>query len=224
MENNSPGGALHLVSHALCPYVQRAVIVLSEKGIPHKRTYVDLVDPPAWFRTLSPLGRVPLLQVYNEVLFESAVICEYLEDTHAPALHPAEPLQRAKHRAWMEFGSTILDDIWSFYSTPDQPTLEQQARKLREKFNKLEQQLGQGPYFSGASFCMVDVVFAPIFRYFDVLDAIADFGIFEGLQKVPLWRKALSQRESVKNAVAENYPQQLRDFFKSLKSTIAAMA
>ena len=53
---------LHLISHHLCPYVQRAVIVLDEKNIPHRRTYIDLADKPAWFAALSPLGRVPVLQ------------------------------------------------------------------------------------------------------------------------------------------------------------------
>jgi glutathione S-transferase len=41
---------LELVSHHLCPYVQRAAIVLDEKGIAFDRTYVDLADKPDWFR------------------------------------------------------------------------------------------------------------------------------------------------------------------------------
>ena len=90
---------LELVSHALCPYVQRAVIALTEKGVAHKRTTIDLADKPAWFAAISPLGRVPLLRVSSAdgskaVLFESAVICEYLEDTGPHPLHPADPLAR----------------------------------------------------------------------------------------------------------------------------------
>jgi glutathione S-transferase len=47
------------------------------------------------------------------VLFESAVICEFVEETQpGPKLHPEDALDRAKHRAWMEFGSAILADIW----------------------------------------------------------------------------------------------------------------
>src|SRR6185295_20138660 len=79
---------LTLVSHRLCPYVQRAAIALAEKGVPFTRRDVDLANKPDWFKAISPLGKVPLLQVDNEVLFESAVIVEYLEETQAPALHP----------------------------------------------------------------------------------------------------------------------------------------
>ncbi|MEO7578705.1 MAG: glutathione S-transferase N-terminal domain-containing protein, partial [Massilia sp.] len=90
---------LTLVSHVLCPYVQRAVIVLKEKGVDFERIDIDLADKPAWFLALSPLGKTPLLMIGDQVIFESAVICEYLEDTQAPALHPADPLGRARHRA-----------------------------------------------------------------------------------------------------------------------------
>jgi glutathione S-transferase len=67
---------------------------------------------------------VPLLRVDGEVLFESAVICEYLDETHGPRLHPDDPLERARHRAWMEFGSSILADIAGFYTAPDEDDLD----------------------------------------------------------------------------------------------------
>jgi len=70
---------LTLVSFDLCPYVQRAAIALAEKGVPFERRDVDLANKPDWFEAISPLGKVPLLQVDDEVLFESAVIVEYLE-------------------------------------------------------------------------------------------------------------------------------------------------
>ena len=111
-----------LISFDLCPYVQRAAIALVEKGVPFERRTVDLADKPEWFRALSPLGKVPLLQVGDAVLFESTVIVEYLEDTQAPSLHPADPLIRARHRAWMEFGSSILADIWTIETTPERPS------------------------------------------------------------------------------------------------------
>ena len=68
---------LVLVSHTLCPYVQRAMIVLAEKQADHQRIYIDLKDKPAWFREISPLGKVPVLIVDKEPVFESAVICEF---------------------------------------------------------------------------------------------------------------------------------------------------
>ena len=68
---------LTLVSHHLCPYVQRAVIALTEKQVPFERIDVDLAAKPAWFTAISPLGKVPLLRVGDAtVIFESAVILE----------------------------------------------------------------------------------------------------------------------------------------------------
>jgi glutathione S-transferase len=111
---------LELISHHLCPYVQRAVITLLEKEIPCDRTYIDLANKPDWFQPLSPSGKVPLLKVshatHDDILFESAVICEYLDEITPGSLHPAEPLERAKHRAWIEFGSGILSTIVGLYN------------------------------------------------------------------------------------------------------------
>jgi len=58
--------ALTLVSHHLCPYVQRAAIAFSEKNVPFERIHVDLSNDPHRLRALSPLGKVPLLRVAQD--------------------------------------------------------------------------------------------------------------------------------------------------------------
>ena len=90
---------LTLVSHTLCPYVQRAVIALTEKGVPFERKDVDLSNKPDWFKKISPLGKTPVLVVGEQPIFESAVIAEYLEETAPNPLHPKDALARADHRA-----------------------------------------------------------------------------------------------------------------------------
>jgi glutathione S-transferase len=213
---------LELVSHHLCPYVQRAAIALAEKGVPFTRTYIDLDHKPAWFTEISPLGKVPLLRVDGEVIFESAVILEYLEDTQTPALHPADALQRARHRGWIEFGSSVLADVWGFEIAADEDALQQKQAALRAKFERIEQVLGNGSYFAGERFSLVDAVFGPVFRYWDVFDGIADFGTFEGLPKVQAWRRALSGRASVRDAVVPDYAERLRTFLIGRDGALAA--
>jgi glutathione S-transferase len=209
---------LTLISHHLCPYVQRAAIALAEKGVPFERRYVDLAAKPDWFTAISPLGKVPLLIVKQDdgtdaVLFESAAICEYLEDTQpGAALHPADPLTRAQHRGWIEFGSSVLSDLWGFETAKDALNYESKRKALIGKFDRVEAELGDGPFFAGAAFSLVDAVFAPIFRYFDVFDAIAPSGVFEGLSRVTAWRKALSARQSVREAVTGDYGDRLKVF------------
>ncbi|RTD85997.1 glutathione S-transferase family protein [Variovorax atrisoli] len=222
--------SLTLVSHLLCPYVQRAAIALREKNVPFERIVIDLANKPQWFLDISPLGKVPLLKVRRPeggeaVLFESNVICEYLEETQPGArLHPEDALTRAQHRAWMEFGSAILGDLWGYETTQDAAVFEQKRQALLAKFQRVEAALGEGPYFAGGSFNLVDAVFAPVFRYFEVFDAISDSHIFDSLPKVDAWRKALAVRPSVREAVVPEYPQHLMEFLKRHQAHLLTLA
>lgn len=205
---------LTLVSFDLCPYVQRAAIVLREKGVPYDRIDVDLANKPEWFKAISPLGKVPLLKVHDEVLFESAVIAEYIEETHGPALHPADPLIKARHRAWIEFASSILADIWTVETTHDHAQFGAKIATLKDKFARVEAELDTRPFFAGERFSLVDAAFAPVFRYFDVFDRIRDLGVFDRLPKIQSWRAALAARESVAGAVVPDYPERLMRFLR----------
>src|SRR3954470_15916329 len=118
---------LKLVSHKLCPYVQRAVVSLTEKGVPFERIDVDLSNKPDWFLKVSPLGKTPVLLVGEHAIFESAVILEYLEETQPKPLHPADALRRAEHRAFIEYGSAVLNDIAGLYSAPDEAAFKAKA-------------------------------------------------------------------------------------------------
>lgn len=221
---------LTLVSHALCPYVQRAAIALLEKGAAFERVTIDLSNKPGWFAEISPLGKVPLLRVRREngteaVLFESSVICEYIEETQAgPSLHPDDPLERARHRAWMEFASAALGDIWRLETAAEVEPFETARQALAAKFIRIEAALGEGPYFSGNRFGLVDAAFAPIFRYFELFDGLVDLRAFEGAPKVRAWRQALSARPSVKAAVGADYPDLLLAFLERRDAHLLKMA
>jgi len=212
---------LTLISHALCPYVQRAAIVLMEKGIAFERRDVDLKNKPQWFVEISPLGKTPVLKVGNDAIFESAVICEFLDETYRPRLHPAQALERAQHRSWMEFGSALLNAIGAFYNAADPAALAARASEIRSRLAQLERVLGPGPYFAGEAFSIVDAVFGPVFRYFDVFETIEDFGFFDGLNKVTAWRDALSGRDSVRRAVHPDYPELLKQFLCDRRSELS---
>ena len=108
---------LTLVSHELCPYVQRAAIALDEKGVAFERVNVDLAVKPDWFLAISPLGKVPLLKVGDAVIFESAVILEYLEETEA---QPAASRRSAARGRSIAPGSSSARRSWptSGASTP----------------------------------------------------------------------------------------------------------
>jgi len=213
---------LKLISHKLCPYVQRAVIALAEKGVPFERIDIDLANKPDWFLRVSPLGKTPVLLVGDHAIFESAVILEYLEETQANPLHPADALRRAEHRSFIEFGSAILNDIAGLYAASDEAAFTARALQLKQRFERLEARL-VGPWFDGETFSLVDAVFGPVFRYFDVFDEIGDFGILGAKPKVARWRQNLAARASVRSAVSADYPALLRDFIDRRRSYLSQL-
>lgn len=221
---------LTLVSHDLCPYVQRAAISLREKDVGFERIDIDLANKPDWFKAISPLGKVPLLRVRHDdeetVIFESAVILEFLEETEANPLHPADPRARARHRAWIEFGSAILNAIARFYSANTESSFESETKALSGMFVRVEAALtgnGLGPWFDGELFSLVDAVYGPVFRYFDTFDRIGDFGVLSGKPRVAAWRRALAERPSVVGAVAADYPEKLRAHLAEKTSHLAKL-
>lgn len=213
---------LTLASHKLCPYVQRVAIVLHEKGLPFERRWVDLADKPKWFLAVSPLGKTPVLLVDGEPIFESAVICEYLDEVFPPRLHPAPALERARHRAWVEFGSGMLNTIAAFYGAPDAPTFRSRRDGLRARLAQLENVLHpRGPYFAGPDFALADAAFAPVFRYFDVFEELGIHGFFDGFPKLRAWREVLARRDSVRQSVTQDYGELLAAFLRSRGSEIS---
>lgn len=219
---------LTLISHPLCPFVQRAAIVLLEKGVPFDRINVDLAAKPEWFLALSPTGKVPLLKVAqaggpDAVLFESMVICEYIEETQGGVrLYSDDALTRARQRGWIEFGTSAIADAWQFLNATDRPTADAKQAAFRDKLKRLEAVVAAEPYFSGAAFGMVDAVFAPLFRYFDILDPTVSQPIFENLPRVTAWRAALAGRQSVVTAVAEDYAERFRHHLRQHEALVPA--
>jgi glutathione S-transferase len=138
-------------------------------------------------------------------------------------LHPADPLRRAEYRSWIEFGSATLNDIAGLYSAPDEATFASKSKALSDKFALRERRLGDGPYFDVKRFSLVDAVFGPVFRYFDVFDRIGEFGILADKPKVAAWRAALAARPSIQAAVAPDYNLRLRTFLEGKGSHLSTL-
>jgi glutathione S-transferase len=216
---------LTLISSATCPYVQRAIIALKEKGAAFDVVYVNLMDKPDWFLKLSPLGKVPVVKVEREgkpdaVIFESSVIVEFVEETSpGPKLHPADPVEKAQHRAWMEFGSATLGDLNKLWFAKDQASYDTAREAVIKKLQRLEETVA-GPFFAGPSLSCVDTVFGPIFRQIDTVEALTPLGLLAGLPKVQTWSKALAARKSVQEAVPDNYAELFAGRLKRMEAHV----
>lgn len=209
---------LKLISFTLCPYVQRAMIVLNEKNISFDIEYIDLSEPPPWFYDISPLEKVPVLLVDDEPLFESMVICEYLDEITDGSLYPEDAFKRAINRAWIEFGNDILSTTFEFYTTEDGKRFKNLTNTLMDRFEVLEEEISDGTYFNGEEFSMVDAVYAPVFRYHNRIAQYKDYGFFDDAPKIKAWGDNLLQRDSVIKSVPETYEEDMTNYIKKIDS------
>lgn len=209
--------AYQLISFILCPYVQRSVITLKEKQVPFEITYIDLNNPPEWFAALSPMGKVPVLRMdQGRVLFESAVINEYLDETNPPPLHPHDPWRRAHNRAWIEFGSNLIGRQYRMLVAASEDGFVQERDGLLADLRYVEQQLGEGPFFNGAAFSLADAAYAPLFMRLEISERLYPQGLFEPTPRVRAWSDALLARLSVRESVVADFETRFRQRFMAM--------
>ncbi|MCY1279619.1 Dichloromethane dehalogenase [compost metagenome] len=166
--------SLTLYGAPLSPFVRKVRLYLLEKGLDYQLEIVTPFGQPAWFRELSPLGRIPAMRDGDVTLADSSVICQYLEEKH-PQLSPLfgrDAEERARVR-WLEKYSDYevapLATFGVFRNRALKPTMGQpcdeaavQAAltdKLPPHFDYLEKSLGSAEYFVGEHLTMADIAF-----------------------------------------------------------------
>ncbi len=183
------------------------------KGVEFDVTYINLRDRPDWFMEISPHGKVPVLKVGGTPLFESNAIAEFIEETVEPRLHPADPIKRARNRAWTDFVPEFASALSScYYAT----TPEDQAAGFEEAKEALEtmelaigsERSNDGPYFNGPELSLVDAAYAPFFQRFLAVEAKLQSGLLNGYTLVKAWAETLMATETVVGSVHETFPQE----------------
>lgn len=197
--------SIHLISFKTCPFVQRAVITLKHKKIDFEVTYIDLAEPPDWFLEKSPLKKVPVLEVDGEILFESAVINEYLDDITGGELQPTDPLERAKNRAWIEFASNMIGNLYMMKMSKDEEHYNKYREALVDQFHRVEKRLGDGPWFNGDKFSLADTAFAPLFRQDSVADGKLSVIDPATMPRVSAWGERLLALPEVRDSVVDEF-------------------
>jgi len=194
---------LELVSFKLCPFVQRTIIILKKQKIDYDITFINPMDPPDWFKAISPTGQVPLLKANDEIIFESSVIGEFANDISDTDLHPSDAIQKAKNRAWIEFSSSIFDDLFNLI-TGDKETYTNAKKSLFAKLAKVEAVKGAGAFFNGSDFAMIDAAFAPIFMRLSWINEFTDNALsFNEFSNLSAWSDAILAVDEVKGSVPE---------------------
>jgi glutathione S-transferase len=189
-----------LVSFKTCPWVQRAAIVLREKEVAFEFRHIDPDNRPDWFLAISPHKKVPVLRIDETVsLFESNAIAEYLDDTIAPRLHPADPVARAVNRAWTDYLPTFAAAVTATAYADGEADYAKAAAEIPLPFERLETALAarrSGPFFNGAAYSLVDAAYAPFLQRYHFLDRVRPLGHLEKFPRLKAWSGALLQRSS----------------------------
>ncbi len=214
-----------LVSFKGCPWVQRVAIVLREKRIDFEFDHIESGNRPAWFREISPHDKVPVLRLdETTALFESGAINEYLDEMHAPRLHPEDPVQRAMNRAWIEHMPSFMDIASAHAYAADEAGFESAAARMPAAFEKIETALagqGGGPFFNGARYSLVDAAYAPFLQRHLFLERIRRVGHIDKFPRLEAWAAAIAARPSTHSFPPAEYEAMYRDMVRQRKCWMA---
>jgi glutathione S-transferase len=191
---------LMLVSFKTCPWVQRAAIVLREKKVDFEFRHIEQDNRPDWFLAISPHKKVPVLRIDDRIsLFESNAIAEYLDETIAPRLHPADPVARAINRAWTDYLPTFAGTVTATAYADTEADYAKAVKNIPVPLERLERALerqGGGPLFNGDAYSLVDAAYVPFLQRYFFLDRIRPIGLIANYPRLSAWADVLIKRAS----------------------------
>lgn len=212
---------LELISFKLCPFVQRAIIVLKKKQIDFDITYIDINEPPEWFKAISPLGQVPVLKVGEEVLFESSVIQEYVDEVTPPSLHPENTLLKAKNRAWMAYAGELFMGPMKMTRAKEAAGFEEIKQSLTKQLAILEDAHSGKAFFNDDEFHLIDAAYAPLFSRLSFIKKFSGIDCLEGLPKLQQWSDNCLALPYVQESAVPELPQMFKGMIKHMDGYLA---
>lgn len=168
------------------PYVARVVLFAQLKGID-----LPYGDTPGGrpgsdeYKALTPIGKIPSLDVDGMCIPESEVICEYLEDAHpTPSGLPTDPVNRARSRTVSRIVDIYLAPLTSVLARQVNPAnrdaavVDDSAAQLAKIWGYLEHYMGAGPFAAGDSPTLGDCALGPHMAMCKIL-------VFDNFDSIP---------------------------------------
>jgi RNA polymerase-associated protein len=153
---------LTLYSASDCVHCHRVRLVLAAKGVVYDLVTVNPRSPPEDLIDLNPYNSVPTLVDRDLVLYDTGVICEYLDERYPhPPLMPVDPLSRARlrlaimriERDWMPFVEQV--------NTGGRPA-ETARKRLREALLSSIPLFKAAKFFLNPELSLADCALAPL--------------------------------------------------------------
>ncbi|CAN7945445.1 unnamed protein product [Ixodes hexagonus] len=190
-------GKLRLYSMRFCPYCHRCLLVLQAKSIPHEVINIDLKDKPEWHFKLHPAGKVPILQQDDKIIYESLLVCEYLDEAYGQTrLMSTDPYAKAKDKLFIEAAAAAASSLLKIQFNKDRK--DELWAEFRGKLHVFEEELKErkGLFFSGEKPGFVDYMIWPFFTKSSVFIKLFPELKFPTSEEYPLlvqWMEAMKK-------------------------------
>lgn len=201
---------IELITAEVCPYAQRTHMALLEKGLDFERREVDLKNKPAWFEEVSPYSKVPVVRIGDKVVWESAIINEFIDERFpATPMMPEDPYMRAQARIWIDFCNSRF--AWGCYDlvfAQDKAEQDRLRARLEDDLRRMEFEgmarlSSEGPFWLGTSISLVDIAFYPFFERFPAVTHHRGAHIPDECLRLIRWLEVMRERDSVKATAHE---------------------
>lgn len=182
-----------------CPFSQRVLLTLEEKGIPYDAKYIDTANKPDWFLEINPEGKVPVIKHEGKWIADSDVITQILEEKF-----PEPVLQTPPEKA--SVGSKIFPSFVKFLKSKDPADGSEEA--LVSELTVFNDYLkDNGPFINGEKISAADLSLGPkLFHVKIALGHYKKWSIPSHLTYLDNYIKAVHARESfVKTKPADEH-------------------
>jgi glutathione S-transferase len=187
-----------------CPYAHRARVVLEEKKLGYEVSYFAGGKRPAELEALGPGARSPTLFDGEVRVWDSLVVCEYLDERYPETpLLPRDPAGRARARILMKeveakfvaSARPIEEELVHHPTSPNEAKIAEAMRRARESLEPWQARLDKTPFLLGSDFSMADIaLFTPIVGIDRLLGARGD--LLAGFPAISAWRDRVAARPS----------------------------
>jgi glutathione S-transferase len=195
---------IKLYSAKGCPFARRTRVVLHEKDIDFETSEVDFRNKSDEFLEASPNGKVPVVVVDGDSLYESNIVNQYLDEVHEePKLMPGDPKARAYARIWMAradddfYPQVFVSSMGRTRGFPEERISEAQE-KLKATLSRLEEGL-EGREYLADSFSLADIAHAGNFVRLHELEQNGTVYLTD-YPNVASWMERIEARESFEAA------------------------
>jgi len=143
----------------------------------------------------NPYGKVPVLEDGDAVIYESAIIDEYLEEKYPQTpLMSRDPAARARARIWIDYCNTRLQRAGGFIAHDYK--VEQSKAEVKEYLETLNREMASRDFIAGG-YSLADITFIPFFTRLERYQTT----IGNELPHVQAWVKRLLDRPAVESTL-----------------------